>query len=62
MTLRLSYGAHALGFWLGGEVSALWSRWPHARFFGALALGCVVAAALIRTQAPRFALALGIKS
>jgi POT family proton-dependent oligopeptide transporter len=61
LTLGLSYGAHALGFWLGGEVSALWPLWTHARFFGALTAGCVLAAALIQSQAGRFARALAVK-
>lgn len=61
LTLGLSYVAHALGFWLGGEVSALWPLWSHARFFGALALGCVLAAALIQSQARRFAHALAVR-
>lgn len=62
LTLGLSYLAHALGFWLGGEVSALWPLWSHARFFGALALGCVLAAAFIQSQAQRFARAITVRS
>jgi POT family proton-dependent oligopeptide transporter len=53
LTLGLSYGSTALGYWLGAEVSALWPVWPHARFFGSLALGCLVSAALIKSQARR---------
>ena len=55
LLLGLSYSAHAVGFWLGGEVSAVWPTWTHARFFGALAVGCALAAALIQSQARRFA-------
>lgn len=62
LTMGLSYLAHALGFWLGGEISALWPLWSHARFFGALALGCVLAAVLIQSQARRFAQALAVRS
>lgn len=55
LTLGLSYGAHALGFWLGGEVSALWPRCSHAVFFALLAGSCLGAAAMIHAQSPRLA-------
>jgi POT family proton-dependent oligopeptide transporter len=61
LMLGLSYGAHALGYWLGAEVSTLWSRWPHDRFFGMLVLGCLAAAALIHSQSLRFSQALSSK-
>ena len=62
LTLGLSYGALAAGYWLGGEVSALWPVWSHARFFGALSLGCFVAAALIQSQARQLTQALADRS
>ena len=58
LTLGLSYGSHALGFWLGGEVSALWPRCSHAAFFALLTGGCVVAAVMIHAQAWRLTRAL----
>lgn len=58
LTLGLCYLAHAVGYWLGGEFSALWPRWSHARFFGVLAVGCIISAALIQSQTQRFAKAL----
>lgn len=54
LTLGLSYGSHALGFWLGGEVSALWTRCSHTAFFALLTGLCAVAAAVIHTQARRW--------
>lgn len=38
--------ATAIGYWLAGEVGALWSRWPHAWFFALLAAICVGALAI----------------
>lgn len=38
--------ATAIGYWLAGEVGALWSRWPHAWFFALLAAVCVGALAI----------------
>ncbi len=61
LTLGLSYGAHALGFWLGGEVSALWPRCSHAVFFALLVGGCLGAAVMIHAQSPRLARALSNK-
>ena len=60
LTMGLCYLAHALGFWLGGEIGAMWSQWSHARFFGVLALGCIVAATLIQSQARRFSGSLSV--
>ncbi len=54
LSMGLCYLAHALGYWLGGEVSAMWPQWSHARFFAVLALGCLTAAALIQSQSGRF--------
>lgn len=58
LTMGLSYGSHALGSWLGGEVSALWPRCSHAAFFALLTGGCVVAAVMIHAQAWRLTRAL----
>lgn len=56
LTLGLSYGAHALGFWLGGEVSALWPTCSHTTYFALLAAGCLGAAVLIHGQSRRLPL------
>ena len=58
LTLGLSYGSHALGFWLGGEVSTLWPRCSHAAFFALLTSVCAVAAVMIHVQARRLTRAL----
>lgn len=39
--------ATAIGYWLAGEVAALWSLWPHAWFFALLAAVCVGALAIL---------------
>lgn len=62
LTLGLSYGSHALGFWLGGEVSALWHRCSHAVFFALLAGSCAAAATAIHFQAWRLTQAVTSKT
>lgn len=61
LTLGLSYGSHALGFWLGGELSALWPQCSHAAFFALLAGSCAAAAVAIHFQAWRLTRALTSK-
>lgn len=51
LMLGLSFGAHALGYGIGAELSVLWSVWPPARFFGVLAAGLLLIAGLIQSRA-----------
>jgi POT family proton-dependent oligopeptide transporter len=64
LTLGLSYVAHALGFWLGGELGALWPSCSHAAFFAILAGGCTAAAAAaaaVHSQSARLTGALAVQ-
>lgn len=61
LTLGLSYGAHALGFWLGGELGALWPSCSHAAFFAILAGGCMAAAGAVHSQSARLTGALAVQ-
>lgn len=60
LTLGLTFGAQALGYWLGGEAGALWALWPHDRFFAALTLACVTAALVVAVRARRVTAALSL--
>lgn len=58
LTLGLTFGAQALGFWLGGEAGALWTFWPHDRFFAALTFACAIAALVVAVRTRRVTAAL----
>lgn len=47
LALGLSFGAQAVGFWIGGELGSTWGQWSQPTFFGVLAgLGLSTAAVL----------------
>lgn len=43
--------AAAAGYWVSGSMGLLWERWSHRQYFSAVALACVVVAALIAWRA-----------
>lgn len=43
--------AAAAGYWASGSMGLLWERWSHRQYFSAVALACVVVAALIAWRA-----------
>ncbi len=55
LVLAMSYGSMAVGYWLAGMLGALWIRWPHTVFFGALAALAVGGGFLPRMATPRLA-------